>query len=66
MVGPANSFEETGNLQRLANSLEETGNWSLPANSHEETGLLPLWMYSRARTHQWRTHWLGADGVLNQ
>ena len=66
MVGLANSSEETGNLSRLANSLEETGNRSLLANSREETGLLTLWMYSRARMHQLRTHWLGADGVLNQ
>ena len=49
-----------------ANSLEETGDRSLPANSHEETGLLTLWMYSRVRMHQLRTHWHGADGVLNQ
>ena len=66
MVGPANSFEETGNLHQPANSLEETGNRSLPANSREETGLRTLWMYSRARMHQLRAHWLGADGVLSQ
>ena len=64
--GPANSPEETGNLHRPANSLEETGNLHQPANSHEETGLLTLWIVSRARMHQLLTHWLGADGVLNQ
>ena len=53
MLGPANSFGETSNK-------------SLLANSHEETGLLTLWMCSRVRMHQLRTHWHGADGVLNQ
>ena len=55
MVGPANSLEETGNLQRLANSPKEAAGACLQAPTRRQASLRFGCILGRERTSCVRT-----------